>query len=396
MPEQAPAPLFSDGQRRLLAFTAGLFALVASGALVVFLLVLAGRVIGFFSHVLWPLAVAVILALILRPMVDAIEARLNGRRILSVIILYALFIGLVTTVLLIIIPPLASQILDFIAYVPELWSRGVAYAKEIYPHWIVMIEKLLSNPAVAGAAESVKEQAGKLPSFLLPSLRALKDSAWAAVAFFTHLAVIPIYLFFFLLSRADYTKGLPDHLPFLSSHIREDVVFLVREFISIVVTFFRGQLVIGLIMGGMYAAGFTVVGLRFGLFIGLLMGFLNIVPYLGTIIGLLITVPLALLQDGGGLKLLALVLLVKVIVQTIEGWVLTPKIMGDRTGLHPITIIVAVFFWGTALDGILGMVLAIPLTAFFVTAWRLLKRKYFPQPERRTISPAPVHTGLIT
>jgi predicted PurR-regulated permease PerM len=63
-------------------------------------------------------------------------------------------------------------------------------------------------------------------------------------------------------------------------------------------------------------------------------------------------------------------------VQAIEGWYLTPKIMGDRTGLHPVVIIVAIFFWGTALDGILGMILAIPLTAFFVTAWRLVKRKY--------------------
>ena len=64
-------------------------------------------------------------------------------------------------------------------------------------------------------------------------------------------------------------------------------------------------------------------------------------------------------------------------MQNIEGWFLTPKIMGDRTGLHPVTIIVAIFFWGTAFNGISGMVLAIPLTAFFVTLWRLLCRKYF-------------------
>ena len=70
-------------------------------------------------------------------------------------------------------------------------------------------------------------------------------------------------------------------------------------------------------------------------------------------------------------------LLVKVIVQAIEGWALTPKIMGDRTGLHPVAIMVAIFFWGTAFGGVLGMLLAIPLTAFFVTAWRLARRKYF-------------------
>ena len=72
-----------------------------------------------------------------------------------------------------------------------------------------------------------------------------------------------------------------------------------------------------------------------------------------------------------------LVLLVKILVQGVESWVLTPKIMGHQTGLHPVAIIVAIFFWGTAFDGVLGMLLAVPLTAFFVTAWRLGKRKYF-------------------
>ena len=76
------------------------------------------------------------------------------------------------------------------------------------------------------------------------------------------------------------------------------------------------------------------------------------------------------------MKLALLVLAVKIVTQNIEGWFLTPKIMGDRTGLHPVIIIVAIFFWGTAFNGILGMILAIPLTAFFVTVWRLLQRKY--------------------
>jgi predicted PurR-regulated permease PerM len=130
-------------------------------------------------------------------------------------------------------------------------------------------------------------------------------------------------------------------------------------------------------MGILMATGFTIIGLKFGLFIGLALGLLNIVPYLGTILGLAITLPLAFFQPGGGWQLLGLVLLVKGIVQLIESWVLTPKIMGHHTGLHPVVIIVAVFFWGTAFSGVLGMLLAVPLTAFFVTAWRLAKRKYF-------------------
>jgi predicted PurR-regulated permease PerM len=200
------------------------------------------------------------------------------------------------------------------------------------------------------------------------------------VVFFTHIAIIPVYLFFFLLARREPTHSLPDHLSFLRPSIRDDIVFLVREFVSIVEAFFRGQLLIGLIMGALLALGFTIVGLKFGLFIGLMLGVLNIVPYLGTIIGLAVTLPLAFFQPDGGWKLIGLVLLVKMIVQAIESWILTPKIMGAQTGLHPAVVIVAVFFWGTAFDGILGMLLAIPLTAFFVTAWRLARYKYLRRP----------------
>jgi predicted PurR-regulated permease PerM len=230
--------------------------------------------------------------------------------------------------------------------------------------------------------ESVKSEAGKIPAALVPSLKALTQGIAGIFGFATHLAIIPIYLFFFLLAKRDPIKKLPGHLPFLAPSTRDDIVFLTREFVSIVVSFFRGQLLIGLIMGGLLAIGFSVVGLKFGLFIGLAIGVLNIVPYLGTIIGIAVTVPLAFFQPGGSLALVGLVLLVKIVVQNIEGWFLTPKIMGARTGLHPVAIIVAIFFWGTAFDGILGMILAIPLTAFFVTVWRFSKWRYFPAQTR--------------
>jgi predicted PurR-regulated permease PerM len=153
--------------------------------------------------------------------------------------------------------------------------------------------------------------------------------------------------------------------------------------------------VIGLLMGVLLSIGFSIIGLQYGLVLGLILGILNVVPYLGTIVGLVLTIPLAFLQPEGGPQLVVLVLLVYSIVQFIEGWFLTPKIMGDRTGLHPAVIIFAIFFWGTALDGVLGMVLAIPLTAFFVTAWLLMKKKYLaPAPraaeDLKTPTPAKV------
>jgi predicted PurR-regulated permease PerM len=283
-------------------------------------------------------------------------------------------------VLLLVVPPLVAQVIDFVAYLPTLWEQAVNYVQAHYPEWIALAKRQLANPNVKSIADSVTVESKTLFTHAIPSLRAAFGGLIDVFAFVTHIAVIPVYLFFFLLMRGEPTPKLGSHLPFLRANVREDVVFLASEFVDIVISFFRGQLVIGLCMGVLFAIGFSIVGLKFGLFIGLALGVLNIVPYLGTILGLAVALPLAFFQPGGGWQLVGLVVLVKVIVQCSESWVLTPKIMGHQTGLHPAAIIFAVFFWGTAFGGILGMLLAVPLTAFFVTAWRLAKRKYFRPP----------------
>lgn len=349
-------------------------------ALILALLVGGIRVLGIlvsrFAGVLWPIAVAGIIALMLRPLVELFEERLNGRRLAAVLIVVGLMLAVFALILLMVVPPAIDQILDLIAFVPKLWKDSLEYIGQHYPNWIELTQKQLQNPTVRSIVDQLSQELQTLFKHAVPSLKAAGTGLLGIAGFATHLAVVPIYLFFFLLSRAQPADRLPEHLPFLSPAVREDVVFLFREFVSIVISFFRGQLLIGLIMGVLYAIGFSIVGLKFGAVVGMALGFLNIIPYLGSIMGFVVTVPLALFQPGGGWKLVALVLTVQVIVQNIEGWILTPKIMSDRTGLHPVAVIFAIFFWGTALDGLLGMVLAIPLTAFFVTAWRLAKRKY--------------------
>jgi predicted PurR-regulated permease PerM len=386
----ASDPLLTSGQRRLLGFSISLFSLIASVALIVFIAIILGKLIGFFSNVLWPIAVAGILALMLRPVVDRLEYKFRGRRLAAVIVLFSAFVLVLSALVIAFVPPLVRQILDFFTNFPATWERMVVYTKTNYPTWNDTVERLLDQPMIEGMVESLREQAGKVPGAMLPSLKAVGGGLFAFLGFATHAIVVPIYLFFFLLSKGEPTHKLPENLTFLPEKVRHDVVFLIREFIGIVVSFFRGQLVIGMIMGVLLALGFSLVGLQYGLLLGLMLGLLNIVPYLGTVVGLVLTVPLAFLQPEGGPKLVLMVLAVYVVVQNIEGWFLTPKIMGDRTGLHPVIIIFAIFFWGTALDGVLGMVLAIPLTAFFVTAWLLLKKKYFsPAPARETRAALP-------
>lgn len=374
----APKPtLLSDSQRRIVSSAITMAAFLGAIALIIIAFVVLGRLISTFSSVLWPLATAGVLALILRPLVVSLEKKLKLRRLTSVVLLYGVFVLLTGAALIILLPPLVQQLIDFIAYVPDLWVNASNYITSHYPDWMALAQKHLANPSVRKVVDSLAAESQALLSHAVPSLRAAFGGIFDVFAFLTHLAIVPVYLFFFLLARGAPTRKLGNHLPFLRPNVRDDVVFLASEFISIIEAFFRGQLLIALCMGVLLAIGFSIVGLKFGLFVGLALGLLNIVPYLGTILGLAVTLPLAFFQPGGGWQLLGLVILVKIIVQCVESWYLTPKIMGHHTGLHPVVIIVAVFFWGTAFNGVLGMLLAVPLTAFFVTAWRLAKRKYF-------------------
>ena len=232
------------------------------------------------------------------------------------------------------------------------------------------------------AMEAMEKQGGEIAE----KSAAVIKSAWSGLLGFfaqmTYLAVIPIYLFYFLSSNRNLLEDLEKELSFLSESVKQDVIFLIREFVSILVSFFRGQLLIGLLMGVGYAIGFSISGLKFGITLGLLFGLLNIVPYLGSIVGIITALLVAYLQPGGIAESGEWTVLLGcgisfVVVQLIESYYLTPKIMGQQTGLHPVVVMVSIFFWGTALGGILGMIFGIPLTAFIIIAWRLLCRKYF-------------------
>ena len=196
------------------------------------------------------------------------------------------------------------------------------------------------------AIETMEKQGGELAE----KSAAVIQSAWSGLLGFfaqmTYLAVIPIYLFYFLSSNRNLIDELDRELSFLSNSVREDVLFLLREFVSILVSFFRGQLLIGLLMGVGYAIGFSISGLKFGITLGLLFGLLNIVPYLGSIVGIITALLVAYLQPGGIAESGEWNVLIGcgisfVVVQVIESYYLTPKIMGQQTGLHPVVVMLS-------------------------------------------------------
>ncbi len=377
MEDDTPQPILNHAQRRLLSFTITLGCLILLIAMVVFIVRVMGGVVSAFSNLLGPLAVAGVLAMILRPVVAFLQTRLRLPPAAAVAVLYLALAGVAAALATFLVPILVKQIVDFATTIPSIAQDLFDYVYENFPRWAEVLQDKVGEIDLREQLEGTMKTFGEWAYSAMPGLLAVGGHVLAVFSLAAGIAIIPVYLFFFLQSQREPTENLEELLPFLRQETRGDVVFLVREFIQIVVAFFRGQLLISLIVGVLLAIGFSLVGLRFGIVLGLALGLLNVIPYLGFITGLILTIPLALVQSDGGPFLAGLVLAVFLVVQSLESWMITPKIMGDRTGLHPVVIILAIFFWGTALGGILGMILAIPLTAFFVTAFRLAKKKYF-------------------
>lgn len=333
-----------------------------------------GAFLDKFGAVIWPLALAVILSFILKPAVDFMADRLRVGRTAACWIMMAFLVVVITGGLVAVLPAFISEICAFVASLPDLFSKASARIVEHFPQLKdIIAEKTAALKDIALKNLSLETVSGYMGNFFKTAASAT-GGAVSFASFVAAFAVAPIYLYYMLTSRFDFFEFLENNIEFMSPKMKADAIFFARRFASIMSAFFRGQVLIAFIMGVLIGLGLTVVGVRFGFLLGFIAGMLNIIPYFGTIVGLGTILPTAFFQPGGGLITAALALCVFVAVQMLEGYFLTPKIMGGKTGLHPTVIIFSVFFWGIALDGILGMILAIPLTAFIAAAYaRLFK-----------------------
>ena len=335
-----------------------------------------GRLVGVFQHVLLPPLVAGILTMLLRPYYAWLLKVCRGYRAAALLLFFLSALIPLGGFLWFAGVFAANQLLKLIDDLPSMIHTVQEAGRSLWPQVAAVLEKyglmsefagLLENPGKA-IVNALRASGERISQSIIQTFQ-------SAPALFSW-AVLPVYLAFFLMAKPFETSRVGEFLPFLKKETREDVIYLLDQFIGILLTFFRGQILIALAQGVLFATGFALVGLPYGVVIGMAFGLLNIVPYLGSIVGLGVALPLAYFTEGGGITLAALVLIVFGAVQAIESYLLTPKIMGDRTGLHPALIIFAVFFWGVAFGGIIGMMLAIPLTAFAVVFWRLLKKKH--------------------
>jgi predicted PurR-regulated permease PerM len=228
--------------------------------------------------------------------------------------------------------------------------------------------------------------------------------------FLLSMIIVPVYLWYFLIESPNIARSWGDYVPLTKSAFRDEVVSLLGEINGYLIAFFRGQLVVSLINGAATGIGLMIVGLDFGLLIGLLLCALGLIPYLGIILCWVPAVVIASVQGGVGTWIPGepwwvfplVVTGIFTVVQQIDGLFITPKVVGESVGLHPMTVIVSVFAWSLLMGGLLGAILAVPMTA---TLKVLLKRYVWEkrikgeQPRMVTEDTAPiseVHTAEET
>jgi len=375
------APLLSPSQKRIVAAGGTALATVFLAATFYFLFVLLREFVTQFKNVLLPLAIAAILATLLRPLITLCETKTRLNRVGGIALLFSLVLMVLIAVAVFVLPPALNTAGEFLKMAPDLLIRLMQFLQGLAPTiWEWLTEQLGESPetylmkSLQGNTELMQQALAQVQSST-GSMLAFLGGLFGQIAAYS---IIPVYLFFILNGDRNIWKDVDKQLSFLPDERRQDLVFLSKQFSQILVSFFRGQIVIGLLLGVVLSVGFGLAGLKFGIAIGFVLGLLNIIPYLGTMLGIITVLPVAYLQEGGGGVLIALCALVFAIGQLLTDYVFTPRIMGEKTGMSPMLIIFSIFFWGAALGGLLGMILAIPLTAFFLVFWRLAREKYLP------------------
>jgi predicted PurR-regulated permease PerM len=377
-------------------------------ALVVVFLWGLGRVLNALSPVLWPLAFAGVLAYLLDPVVDYIEYK-GATRARAIVLVFLMALVILSALFSSVVPQLVAETRVLVGNIPEYgrrvekrvekWLANPRGVIQRIIHWQAprtnaptstnvpaelpstaiippaatttnstpILEYLLGPERLQTATDWLTKALPKVGSWLLG--QAGRVVSWFGVL--AGLALVPVYLFYFLLEKRAIASRWTNYLPVADSQFKEELVFVIGAINNYLIAFFRGQVLVAICDAVLYTIGFSIIGLPYAILLGVLAVFLTIIPYLGAFIICSTALVIALVQFGDWLHPL-LVLLVFAVVQGLEGLVIAPRIMGERVGLHPVTIIIAVVIGTALLGGLLGGILAIPLTA----ALRVLMFRY--------------------
>ncbi len=335
-------------------------------AFIIILAVLGAVLIYFLSPILTPFLVGALVAYLVNPIVVQL-IRLRLPRLAAVGIVFLILFSVITLLILLLIPLIQMQIDRLISDLPAMlnWIQTtfMSYLKEY-----LNIGQIVDVASIKAHLNENWAKAGGVASWLFSTI---VHSGFELLHWLMNLILIAVVTFYLLYDWDKLVNGLRDLFP---RHYLGTVTSLVLECNSVLGAFFRGQLLVMTVLGIYYSVGLSLMGLQLGLMIGIMVGVLSIVPYLGIIIGIIAASIAAFVQFGSFVAVLPVWLLFA-IGQTLDGMFITPKLVGDRIGLHPVAVIFSVLA-GATLFGFFGVLLALPAAAVCMVVIRFLNQRY--------------------
>jgi predicted PurR-regulated permease PerM len=322
--------------------------------------------LGLVQSILLPFVTGLVIAYILAPLVGRLE-RLGVSRTLASFLVLVLFLLGVALIVMILVPLIQGQIVQLIARAPTL----VRALQDQVGRWILLLQEQLPAEDVSKLRDLLGAKLGEAVAWLAGLLQGLVTSSFAILNIISLVVVTPIVLFFLLRDWERMVAQIDSYLPRQSL---DTIRGQAREVSETLVGFIHGQALVCLILAVYYGIALTVAGINSALALGVLIGVLAIIPFLGVTTGFLLSVSLAASQYGTWTAILA-VCGIFVFGQLVEANILTPKLVGDRIHLHPVWVIFALLAGGT-LYGFVGILLAVPAAAVIGVLARFALTRY--------------------
>jgi len=317
--------------------------------------------------ILLPFVAGMALAYLLDPMVNRLH-RLGLNRAVAALLIVAIFILAVLTLAFLIAPILVTQFAALIEKLPGYAAKLQGLIADPNRAWLSKLVGAGFTDAPKSTGDLVREGLGLILAFL----RSLWSGGEAVISFLSLAVVTPVVAFYLI---CDWNRVVATLDGWIPRPQLTTVRSLAREIDAAIAGFVRGQTAVCLILACYYAVTLTLTGLNFALLIGLIAGLLSFIPYVGSLTGLLLGTGVAVVQFVPEYGSILLVVAIFLVGQFVEGYILSPKLVGEKVGLHPVWLMFALFAFGY-LFGFVGLLVAVPLAATIGVLCRFALRRY--------------------
>lgn len=323
------------------------------------------------SSVLLPFVAGLALAYFLNPVTSRLE-HWGVKRLVASLIVIACAILVLLLLFLLVIPIFGSQLAAFLQGLPEYIVKLQRLAAGEGAQWLRGIVGKNMPSIEQGLSQLVSQGA----SYLLTLVQSIWSGGQALISLFSIIVITPVVAFYILNDWNSMVAKVDSWLPVKN---RDTIRQIARQMDRAIAGFVRGQALVCFLLGAYYAISLTIAGLNFGLVIGIVSGIITFIPYVGSLTGFVLAVGIAIVQFFPDWSMVLAIIAIFLVGQFLEGYILSPKLVGDSVGLHPVWLMLALLAFGYLL-GFLGLLLAVPLAAALGVLVRFALDQYLQSP----------------